>query len=416
MMRCIGRCYEHTPTFVDVLYRKFQPFIPPWRPLHVHLEILRGATPWLGKTGTILYAGSHSMADPFPKQFFIGEPQRERIEKIPIWALAKTLNRMQSSADLTIVFINWISARLFLRDDYLTIPNGVSLTCPIPKDSYQIGKSTGSAKDDCRLIRKQGMTHEISHRNEDFEDLYRQFYVPYLRARHGDSAIIRTRYFLRRGFRRGGLLWVLYNGQRVAGAVFEIRRKTLHFLALGQGQTAPSGAVSACYYFSLHHAHASGCTKMDFGGCASSPADGLFRYKLKWGSLLDPSYTSPYRFLLRWTAFDDCMADFFFRVPVFFCDGGDRLSAMASVPDQAAKTPETVRNLQKLLAVPGLHRAYIVSPSGWDFDSGSLAPQVHDPGPVNDSSMVFCNPEEFAEKTGIKSWAHGHSTDMSGTL
>ena len=97
-------------------------------------------------------------------------------------------------------------------------------------------------------------------------------YVPFIRNRHGEHAVVRSIHWLRRTFRQGGLQWIRRDGQPIAGHILQRRGPVLKFVVLGKisGEWAPVklGATDALYFFGIQYAKELGCTFIDFGSCS----------------------------------------------------------------------------------------------------------------------------------------------------
>jgi hypothetical protein len=174
----------------------------------------------------------------------------------------------------------------------------------VPDDLNKLKRTNRSVKADLRRIRRERFTFTVSHAEEDCETFYHTMYVPYLRRRHGELAVVRSLPQVRRVFRRGGVFWILCEGQRIAGQLFFQREGVLYCVGLGTAGGDPSllrkGAIAATYFFSLQYAQSQGLARIDLGGSPPSLSDGLLRYKRKWGARLTAKPQTPYDYLLWW--------------------------------------------------------------------------------------------------------------------
>ena len=144
--------------------------------------------------------------------FFESEPQREAVSNVPVWNLTRTLQRWRTTVDLTIVCVDRLSARPFFGADYLAVPEWVGATLTVPEDLTALARRSRHLKDDLRVVRRNGLTSDITHAESDFEVFYHTMYVPFIRNRHGEHAVIRNIDWLRRTFCHGGLQWIRRDG------------------------------------------------------------------------------------------------------------------------------------------------------------------------------------------------------------
>jgi hypothetical protein len=200
-------------------------------------------------------------------------------------------------------------------------------------------------------------------------------YVPFAQRRYGEQAIVRNFYQLRRRFRQGGLIWMQYNGERIAGLLFQRCGSVCHYLVIGTagGEWAPVklGAISALYYQAMLHARALGCRTIDFGGCRPSLTDGVLRYKRKWGVQVVDKHNSFFDFLVYWRRMEGSAFALLRRTPLIFRDHG-KLSAIAAVENEAPGEQNHTQQLVDTLWLDGLHRIYLVSRTEFSPRIGDL--------------------------------------------
>ena len=273
--------------------------------------------------------------------------------------LPRILRRWQASADLTIARVDRLSARMIFGADYFSVPEWVGTRLSVPDDLNQLVKSGGSIRSDMALVRRHKFQPLMAHNREDFEMFYHSVYLPFTRNRHGDLTFVRNPQDLQRRLRRGGILWVHRDGQRVGGMLFEHRKpkQTLDLLALGTVngdlELIKKGVIAALYYFVIQLAGQLGCTIVDFRGTRPSLSDGLLRYKRKWGVTLYDKSDSYHDFLIRWNSFHGAVEEFLSHTPLIFREKGG-LSALHTDGSQS----------RRALWTNGLQQIYLLSASG----------------------------------------------------
>jgi Uncharacterized protein involved in methicillin resistance len=352
----------------------------PFKNLRIPVAILRGPTRANNSSpGTLLVAGDEHRIEYMSHRFFESEPHCERLSKVPLWNLDRTLKRLQTSADLTVVCVDKLSARLFFGADYLIVPEWTGLILTVPEDPWRLDRSSRSLKEDLRVVRRNNLTPGFTGATADFELFYHTMYVPFIVKRHGEQAVVRSIDQLRRRFYRGGLIWVLQGEQPIAGAVFQLSKQVLRLLVVGtiNGDWSPvkSGALAALYLFIINHAKERGCKLVDLGGSRPSLNDGLLRYKRKWGAKLTENRDIYYDFLIRWNHLSRPVTSFLLNTPLIFRDKGG-LSALCVIDQNETATQNDAWKAYRSMWIQGLQKLYLVSTSGWQ-PGINKPPQTH---------------------------------------
>lgn len=384
------RLYTRLPWAVIDVPGRCLPYLLPFYKLRVPVTRLRGPTYPDGQPGTVITAGAEPGVNYWVQRFFVGQPQRELVGKRPLWLLPRILKRPRVSADLTIARVDRLSSRLLFDATYLFVPEWVGSRLAEP-DPAKLLSASHSVRDDLRIVRRNGLTSEVSHTEADFDLFYYTMHVPFIRQRHGEQGIIRNIHKLRRCFRRGGLLWIRRGGQRISGVIFQQQDHVLRFVALGtvNGEWTPvkAGAIAALYYYALEYAHKLGCRSIDFGGCRPSLGDGPLRYKRKWGMSLVEKHDAYYDFLVHWNRLSEPVAAFLAHTPLIFRDR-DGLSAIQVINQSEPVTQVDVRKTYHATWMAGLHRLYLVAASGWQATQESPPRTVL----VNLAGLEDCDP------------------------
>ena len=297
-------------------------------------------------------------------------PRMSRWVTCPRGASTRLLRRSRNTVDLTVARVARVSAaRLGFDDDWLPVPDWVGMRLVAPFDLAAIASRSGSAADDLRRTRRGGWSHDVSHRADDLAGFYRDFYLPFVRNRHREEAFVRSLRYLRRRFRRGGVLWVVRGGERLAGVLFELRHDVLDMVAVGVAggdlRLVKEGALAAAYTLFIEHARATGCVAIDLRGSRPSPADGLTRYKRKWGaSIYDRADVLSTTFV-HWNRPTPAVVAFLRRTPLVFRDeGGLSVLGVAQEGADAAASAEDGGELR----ISGLRRVIVLAPGAAALD------------------------------------------------
>lgn len=306
----------------------------PWtawlRPLadvFLPVTILRGRSRETGAAASVVVAGALSRVGWLVEHFFAAPPARESLGHVPAWRLARMMRRQGASADLAIARVARTSARaLGFDDDWLPVPDWVGTRLVAPFDLQAIAQRSHSIADDFRKLRRSGCTAEITRQAGDLAAFHRDYYLPFLLQRHREDAMVTSVRRMRRPFRRGGILWIVRGGERIAGMLFDLRHRVVDAVALGvrQGDQAlvREGAIAACYAHLVEHAQANGCLAVDLRGSRPSPLDGVTRYKRKWGAELYDRIDVVSTTLVHWNRLTPAVESLLQRLPLIFRDDG----------------------------------------------------------------------------------------------
>ena len=353
---------------LDAVLRWLLSWVQPFHGWRVPVAILKGAARQSGKQVTLLAAGQKRWTLFITQRFFAEAPEVERMVQVPVWHLQKLLEQWQSAADLTVVGIDRISARLFLGKNYLTAPPLVSSWIPVPDDLKTFARKNENAASDMRRTRIKKFEKQCSQSKADFDLFYDHFHSPYILARYGEAAHVAPRWLLRHRFKHGMILWLCRNGERLAGDLITVKGAELGAVVTGirdgRLELLKEGVLSAIYVQTLYLAKELGCTKIHVGGSNASLHDGVLRYKSKWGGIIfayDGSLSSNYVTLLKWCQLNGAVAEFLSHTSIIHHDNGG-LSAFWVFPNHLPLTAASLHKEYRRLRAAGLHRFRILIP------------------------------------------------------
>jgi hypothetical protein len=362
----------------DLLIWRY-PYILPLKNLRIPVSILRGPTRPDGCPGTLLTAGAEHRIDYLSSRFFGGEYKRETLDRASLWNLTRTLERLQTLADMTIACLDRLSTRLFSGSHYLIVPEWVDSSLALPEHLNDLARGNYKLKRELQRVLRISPVYEVSRAEADFEKFYYNMHVPFTRRRYREQSIVHDFYQMRRVFQEGGLLLLKRNGQTVAGNLFQRRGQQLRSVAFGtvNGEWDPveSGAFAALYFSLIKHAKETGCKFVNFGASRPSISDGVLKYKRKWGGSLTDVYHNHYNFLVRWNGLNEPVASFLSSTPLIFRARGG-FSAVCAIDRDERVTEAEADKIHRSMWMPGLHRLYLISTSGWQ--PGIISPpQTH---------------------------------------
>lgn len=410
--------YEHAPAGLDDAAKRCAPWVLPWFALRVPVAILRGPTRHSERSGTVVVAGHQPWADYLPRRFFACAPQREGVGAVPVWALSSFLKRLAVDADITVVRVDRVSARLFFEDGYLVVPESIGCRLSLPVDLDKLAHASSSVKEDLGMLRRERFTIEVSHKEADCEAFYSSMYLPFVKKRHGEFAVIHNLHQLRRKFRRGGLLWLRRGDHRIAAALFEQQGDVFRGVALGIAggdlTLMKQGVLAALYIFEIKCAEEGKCASIDFGGTPPILNDGLLRFKRKWGVHLMDEHQTPYDYLVRWERPNEQVLHFLADTPLIFRNRG-HLAGLTALRLNGMATDDQASMMHRSLGMPGLRRLFVAMPNGYDSQEVDA---IHGPdkgGISHVGEMEFCNLGRILSTLGgnrpIASDSHGNPNE-----
>jgi Acetyltransferase (GNAT) domain len=336
-----------------------------WR---VPVRLLCGPARESAREVRLLAAGGVDWTAYLTGRFFAGEPVVEETRHVPVWRLQQQVDEWQSRADLVVIGIDRLSARVFLRRDYLRVPQWVSAWMQVPQNLETYEQQHSRAESDFRRVRKQGFESSLSMDEADFDVFYDQFFQPYLQSRHQVAAPMAPRWMLRLVFQLGAIQWESLKGMRVAAdlVVREGRDYVPVVTGLHEGreELRRQGALVALYAHAPQHARALGCTRILLGGCKPCLHDGVLRYKSKWLDGLcdhDGHLSGNHVMLLCWNRLAGPVAEFLSHTALIHHEQGG-YSALWVFPAHLPLAAETLHKELRELQVKGLRNLRIILP------------------------------------------------------
>jgi len=302
-------------------------------------------------------------------RLFSGEVHTTRLAAVPLWRLDSYLRKISREADLTMVCVDKLSAKLFFQPDCLRVPDAVNIGLKMPEEIETLWRLNHSVKQDIRQVRSRGMKMVLSQTEVDFDLFYRTMYLPFIAGRHGAMARPKNEGWLRASFLRGKIIWVVRGEEKLAGVVVEIAHGALHLWALGtrdgDASLMKQGALAAIYLYAIQHARDEGCCYVDFGSCRGFLADGILRYKKKWGMEMRPRIDNRKFILIRWPEWNDAVGEFLAGASVVHEDGPS-LKVVTATGQAGVAGQADADRIHRSVFMPGIDRLAIVNAGGWE--------------------------------------------------
>ncbi len=220
-----------------------------------------------------------------------GEVECVDLGSFPMWKVRQQTEVVASQADLVMVNANPLLMWAPTSGDWAQGPEALRMVFEYPPgESWeQVEQRFKGHKENLRRMRKKNYTYRISRNEEDFTTYYYHYYLPMVQNRHKNYGDIDNESGLREVFRREGFILFVEDeqGQAVSAALNSINRNVYFGLLAGirdgNAELWKRGALTAVYYFSLHHGWKMGCRRIDAGVCLPFSSDGVFQHKRLWG-------------------------------------------------------------------------------------------------------------------------------------
>lgn len=139
---------------------------------------------------------------------------------------------------------------------------------------------------------KFGLSYQISRNIDDFDLFYYRMHLPHIKNQFDEYANIDTYEDMRRHFLKGLLLFVVGDGQKMAGALCLKEDNKLIFrrsgVLDGNEEYRKRGAQFALYHFIIRYALEQRIEKVDTMKSVPFLNDGVYRTKREWGASVYP--------------------------------------------------------------------------------------------------------------------------------
>jgi hypothetical protein len=347
---------------------------------------LRGVERKGGRDMTLLVLGSRRSWPYSAETVFSRLDGQEKIGRVFIWRVRRYLESRTTKPDLAVVHADELYGKLLRKAVRARLPEWVTfrfdLSWPLDRTWELAGNK--NLRENLRRIRQGGFAYETTTDPARFDSFYREMYLPFIPGRFGVSTEWVGPRFMKLFFDGGLLLLVHKEGVPVSGSVIVTRNRGAKAMVIGvksgSEDLVRSGALAACYYFTVLWAKENGFRSVDFGECRPFFDDGLFYFKKRWGMELG-RYPHRRNVFGIWAGpLTPAGLDFLEGNP-YVVQGRNGLEGRVLAGMARPLSMEGLRKILRSYLVPGLDRLVVVSPRGFESGVDEFAAETH-PGRI----------------------------------
>ncbi len=258
-----------------------------------HAVSIQGRSREEGLPISAVYLGS-GRNNAWLRNYFLAHAEVTDEELLHLPRIAKrALKSAWESAELRLTDLPPLWAALTPRSELLRVPAWIRQELRLPHLPSTPGwpLPVSTAREVERHIRRHGYALTITREIKEIEDFYQGLYLPYIRQRHGSDAVLVERSRFLRESRGHTLAQLRSQGRTVAGMMLfrAGRRMRLGWFGALTGERAPKGLSETLDALVIRFAWMDGITCIDFGKSRPCLADGVFRYKARFGAVPMPA-------------------------------------------------------------------------------------------------------------------------------
>jgi len=285
--------YRSLPSPLQRMVDPVKAFVKLLRAMRVSVWIVRGHELRSQIPLTLVYFGNTVETRKYWSRLVFG-PSFEEVNSraLWLWQAAHRLRKGGFKYDLALMETPY-SLRALVGEGGVFVANWVSGWVNIaPEDMAALFKNS-SLRSDLRVIKRSGLSYEVTKDPRAFDDFYYHMYVPHISKTHGDTAVVMRYGPKRKDFEKCELLVVRRGGESISGVllVYSDDGPRLWSLGIrdGDGGLMRDGGTAALFYFGCQYLSEKGFKKVHMGFSRPFMRDGVLRFKKKWGIRLTDS-------------------------------------------------------------------------------------------------------------------------------
>jgi glycosyltransferase involved in cell wall biosynthesis len=212
------------------------------------------------------------------------------------------------------------------------------------------------------LSHKYGLSYRISHDMSDLDLFYNRMYLPLIKNKYNNEALILPYKAMKGYLQKGLLLFVTAENRDIAGGLCSIDDAVMFFAEQGVLDGSDiyiqQGAQIALYYFIILYASENGLAKLDVMKTRPSLNDTVYRTKREWGATVYADYEAEASVYYLVPRFSETISAYFNTNPAIINEE-DGLYGLAGWPEG-----HDIAELSNKYYSPGLKGMILLSPNG----------------------------------------------------
>lgn len=253
------------------------------------LVLLEGAGRAGGLPLRVLCTDAAALKDYLLRRLFRDGARETRLGKVPTWAPAERARSLAPEADLLFWYVRPALAGLAREGALARLPAWIPVHLDL-KSPECLARGKEKLTRSGNALRKAGFTLDVTRDEGDFAEFYERSFLPYVRSRHGENAVVQTREETMAGRARAGweLLALRRDGVIAAGATVEFSGERARFWQMGvrdgSAELLAEGVSDFVYHHMLTACRERGVAVLNLGSCRPFAQDGVLEYKRRFGA------------------------------------------------------------------------------------------------------------------------------------
>ncbi|MCK5023538.1 MAG: hypothetical protein KAS04_05170 [Candidatus Aenigmarchaeota archaeon] len=329
--------------------------------LRLNVYVASGVDKNMGNGIKVLFFGNERFPLFISDLLFVDKPDVKMFGKEWIWHVGRDKTVKESDSDMVLVSCDCFYNRFLHKADLFVFPHMIDMILDIRKPSEEFFKNlSNSAKADIRKVKQHDYSFEVTSDINQLRMFYNDMYLPLIKNRFGDKPLFIPPFVFFRVLHEIGYKFLLAkkDDAYISGNIFHCDNKemyTKYFGILnGDFDLIKKGASAAIYYFSIVWAKENKLSNVNFGACRPFLNDGVFQYKKKWGTIIEPYSLVPEIFGLKILNNSEPMKQFLIDNPFIGLNEKNEITGFVFV-DKDEISDKEKELYEKRFNVSGIH-------------------------------------------------------------
>jgi len=221
--------------------------------------------------------------------FFEGNFHQEKIGEIAFWKLpVESQKWLAEGVDLVVCELGRLCPNRPKAAFTFNVPVWINQVITIPEQLERLisGKKLNTVRERLNRAGRYGFSYRFSQSLSDFDNFHYNMYLPFVKGRHGDLALLADYETQRRWFAKGGVLLITQHGKPVAGGLCCIRDGQYFSIEGGVLQADPeliqAGIQTIMTWYKITWAREQGAKLYNMGGTYGWCSNPSFIAKRRW--------------------------------------------------------------------------------------------------------------------------------------